>query len=360
MNLDTRALRTKRVRSLLDPSVYATFICSLFEDPAVKVDDMIDFLDITDIDIHKLKFFIPYAQTFDYDMTVYFPTFKDTKPIRTCLQMDMIMVGETSLDKINMSRLITAFPDTHATINYHTQYVTFFDQTMNYLKQKNMHIQERDNLPILEQFVNIDIVVDDENVDGYYRAKDGTLELTSSMIKGLPITMNSTIILKQQDRTEENGTYKVVSPKMLQKKVANVIHENPTFDHRYECYDQPLIKSRGLCISSFDADGIRPKPKMIWDRRCERNEECPFYQSNKNYKNYFGGCIDGFCQMPLGVKPLGYRQYDLSTKPMCHRCKDPLNPFCCEDQKNKATYSEMVSPDYAFPLDEHARFRFFS
>lgn len=363
LGVDATRLMVKKVNSFLNNDVYATFACAAFEDPGLKIDPYtkIDFLNYEGMDIHKLKFLLPYARVVDYDLAVPFPNFKDKFSIKSCLQLDTIIAGKDDLKNLNLSRLLVANGN-HDTINYYTQYITFFDQTMNYLKRMNEHVQNRDSLPILEQFIDpIDIVVDDLNIDGYYNANTRTFELSSdvAMIKDLPLVVGSKVVLKSQDREEENGTYKVVVGKRMQKAQAiPKPQENPTYDNRYECYDQPLIKNRGLCISNYDATGKSPKPVMIWDRRCERNEECPFYQANKNYKNYFGGCIDGYCQVPVGVTPLGYRQYDTGNQPFCHGCKDPSTPFCCEHQRDKSKYPHLSSPDYAFPLDEHARNRF--
>ena len=32
-----------------------------------------------------------------------------------------------------------------------------------------------------------------------------------------------------------------------------------------------------------------------------KDSECPFYKSNKNYENTFGDCINGYCEVPIGL-----------------------------------------------------------
>jgi hypothetical protein len=118
------------------------------------------------------------------------------------------------------------------------------------------------------------------------------------------------------------------------------------FDPRYRCYDNPDILSKGLCDSPYDDLGRLKNKQTYWDRPCEKNEECPFYQANKNYKNYRGGCIDGRCEMPIGINQVAYRLYDPKSKPMCNGCKDVSNPYCCAEQD---------TPDYAFQLDMFER-----
>lgn len=307
-------------------------------------------------------------------------------------------------------------------INYYGMFFDFFKQTKTYANAINQHIQSRDNLPILEQFTAPTIfqITSSQNIDGFYESAIGRFYFDKDNIDDIPLSIGSRVTLSNQIRDEENGTYIVKAVNgtrtILDKylffrlggsafkenilDVSNLSHidgvqlnaikatdpiyiedihqvghiktekgstflvlqtsdvENPTYDSRYECYDEPLIKSRGLCESDYDASGQRLKNKKnYWDRRCERNDECPFYQANKNYQNYFGGCIDGYCQMPVGIKPVSYRLYDTKQKPMCYNCKDPLNPFCCDEQKNRKLYPSLKSPDYAFALDSHERMK---
>lgn len=126
-------------------------------------------------------------------------------------------------------------------------------------------------------------------------------------------------------------------------------------DTRWSCTD-PTIKIKGLCESEYTIDGITKKPvPTFWDRRCEKNVECPFYQANKNYSNYYGGCDNGYCSMPVGVDRIAYRLYDKRTKPLCYGCVEEKIGDCCEEQKNKKLYPDLESPDLAFPLDQFQR-----
>ena len=77
------------------------------------------------------------------------------------------------------------------------------------------------------------------------------------------------------------------------------------------------------------------------------NEDCPFFKKNKNYENERGGCIKGYCELPLGMKLSGFRKYDENLKPICNNCKNNT-VFCCDEQKNKKKYPELKSPDYLF------------
>ena len=63
----------------------------------------------------------------------------------------------------------------------------------------------------------------------------------------------------------------------------------------------------------------------VWDRPCTRDHECPFFS-----KDARGGCIDGYCEMPLGVDNLAFTIP--SGEPVCENCgpgsPDPVR--CCD------------------------------
>lgn len=120
----------------------------------------------------------------------------------------------------------------------------------------------------------------------------------------------------------------------------------------YMCVTDSTIKNKYACESARDAFG-RPKPggADVWDAPCKNNTDCPFFQANTNHKNYRGGCISGYCEMPLGVQRVGYRKYarDESSYPLCHGCDDTVTAQkqCCASQQ--------PSPNYAFELDQFER-----
>ena len=86
----------------------------------------------------------------------------------------------------------------------------------------------------------------------------------------------------------------------------------------------------------------------VWDRKCEKDTECPYFNSNKNYPNNFGGCIEGKCQMPKGIERIGMRKISTFSRPLCHNCDEtPYNEDCCFKQSlNK----KLKSPDYIFEM----------
>lgn len=112
------------------------------------------------------------------------------------------------------------------------------------------------------------------------------------------------------------------------------------------CYDG-IGELKKYCESEKNYLG-KPTRKGTWDTPCQKNEECPFYQANKNYPNQRGGCVQGKCQMPLNVRRKGARYYDPNHLPYCYNCS-LSNPSCCKEQLHKIP--NLKSPDYAFEND---------
>lgn len=109
-------------------------------------------------------------------------------------------------------------------------------------------------------------------------------------------------------------------------------------ENSYKCSNFPLIRSKEEC----------DKVSSVWDRPCINDNECPFYKANQNYPNNFGGCKDGFCEMPLNVTRVGFKKY--ISKPICHD-ESNINPTQCR------IIGSMVSPDYAFKNDRKERMK---
>ena len=126
------------------------------------------------------------------------------------------------------------------------------------------------------------------------------------------------------------------------------------FDTSY-CFFKPA-RNKTECISPKKDD----YSLGIWDERCLVDEDCPFYKKNINYPNNRGGCKDGFCEMPVNIKRIGFKQYITGNEPVCYNCKRENCSgldcnLCCEKQKDKDKYPNLNSPDYAFPNDFNQR-----
>ena len=122
------------------------------------------------------------------------------------------------------------------------------------------------------------------------------------------------------------------------------------------------------CESQFDPYG-KSKSVGIFDKPCKEDNECPFFNINKNYKNTFGKCMEnGQCELPVNMKKLGYHYFlsDENNKPMCYNCGAKEFKFgsildsCCDEQYDNDKYPFLNSPDYAFEGDFLQRKNFFN
>lgn len=119
------------------------------------------------------------------------------------------------------------------------------------------------------------------------------------------------------------------------------------YSNKYICFEDPTITTQLICESTKNIDGTS-KDVYTWDRVCISNSECPYYLANKNYLNKRGGCISGYCELPIGVKRKSYRKYEINDKsfPICKGCIDKSPSECCKSQESNGKY---ITPDYVFP-----------
>ena len=134
-------------------------------------------------------------------------------------------------------------------------------------------------------------------------------------------------------------------------KYKETMKKNGEENKKYKCF----LKD-GFNESTCKAYSLSKKTSGVYDKPCNYNEECPFYKKNKNYENSRGGCIKGYCEMPLNIKRVGYKVYLSKHKPFCHNCnkKNCLGDdcfTCCDEQKDKNKYPNLKSPDYMFTND---------
>jgi hypothetical protein len=131
---------------------------------------------------------------------------------------------------------------------------------------------------------------------------------------------------------------------------------NPLNKDVYACYGNNNITNKFECDSHYTKEGIEKNYYSIWDKKCSSDNECPYYKSNKKYNNNRGGCVNGYCEMPIGVKRIGFTKYsDIEyNKPFCYECSDTTDLECCAQiaNKNKLTNN---NNDYVFENDTEYR-----
>jgi hypothetical protein len=145
------------------------------------------------------------------------------------------------------------------------------------------------------------------------------------------------------EKFEKNFTENDVKKYLNEKKKEEIRHKDSL---KYKCF-----LKQGFNKSTCESYDFKTGNLGVYDKPCVRNEECPFYKKNTNYENTRGGCINGYCEMPVNIERVGYKNYRKSKKPFCHNCnrKGCLGDdcfTCCDDQD---------SPDYMFSNDLNAR-----
>lgn len=329
------------------------------------------------LDIHKLKVLFPFIKHKNIDFSLHFPQLKGKLDIVSSVVAfdNLIMLSHkdsTNPNIITELQQLVKYYNKPENINMYERYFPISQVAADYAQQRTQFFLERGTLEILEQFQQSptpqeSFVFDvKENVNGFFDSQSKRFYVYSDSIIGIPLKKDSSFMLLDQVRDEQNGVYKVVSVTTKQSILEKVRDLDNTRRQKqsalgsklqpgFLCYNRPDITSKASCDSPYDIEGNVKKQKTYWDKPCEKHTDCPFYQSNKNYPNYRGGCIDGRCEMPIGIKSVSYRLYDKETSiPLCHNCNSS-SPLCCEDQKDKKKYAFLKGPDYAFELDEYER-----
>jgi len=152
----------------------------------------------------------------------------------------------------------------------------------------------------------------------------------------------SNTYLRNSDETNLIFDDKIIN-KILKKKF------NDKYSY-YKCYGKDAL-NMNECETDITNNNLKTI-KGKWDNLCKINKECPYFKKNKNYKNNRGGCINGWCEMPIGIKQISPHFYNKKHKPMCYNCKNSKEFYCCDQQKKKnKIYKNISGPDYIFKND---------
>lgn len=356
-----------------DNSIDILFIYESLESPVItkKLDtnmklEVWDYAD--NVDIHTLKVQIPFIKKKNIDFSLYFPQLKGKLDnVSSVFVIDIIVViNEMKTKTKNIKTELEHMIKHYNKPEHINLYSNFFDVSYlsaSFAKDRNQFYMKRSEMQILEQFESNDFTFDIvTNVNGFYDSVTKKLSIYTNIIDGVPLKKGNLFNLAGQVRNEQNGLYRVISVANKQsiliknETTSNNTAKEDSNDIGYLCYNHKDITSKSACESLYDELGNKKKTMTYWDKPCELHTDCPFYQANKNYRNYRGGCIDGRCEFPVGVKHVSYRYFDADSKPVCHNCdKDSDSPYCCEKQKNQTLYPNLLSPDYAFELDDFER-----
>jgi hypothetical protein len=126
----------------------------------------------------------------------------------------------------------------------------------------------------------------------------------------------------------------------------------------YGCYGNNKIVNKFECDSYYTKEGNPKDYYSIWDKKCATNEECPYYKKNTRYENSRGGCINGNCEFPVGVKKIGYTKYNDEeyNRALCYNCQDTTDLSCCANIKDFQDKNGVgINNDYVFENDTDDR-----
>ena len=173
---------------------------------------------------------------------------------------------------------------------------------------------------------------DTENTEDTENTRDTTYDLYLSNDKMLLPIMNYDIV-----NNIENFITRLEMPKDYLEVIDESYGGNTEFGSSgsYGCYGNSKIVNKFECDSYYTKEGNPKDYYSIWDKKCATNEECPYYKKNTRYENSRGGCINGNCEFPVGVKKIGYTKYNDEdyNRALCYNCQDTTDLSCCANIK---------------------------
>jgi hypothetical protein len=353
-----------------DEAIFAQYgidaICYFANIKTIKINNdfkfqLIDYADM--VDMKKMAIILPYALRTTNDFSLWFQQLKGKRAmLKSVISFDAIIVANRKVLDMNVNsdlhKILVAL-NSPTKINFYQFFLPVLPISLQYAKAHSAFIEKRDKLQILEQFqeMSIPAIQASKIVDGFFDIERKTFTIKGTSIDSIDMTKGMKVTLQHQRRPYENGSYIVKTIQqgetvLLQQNMFNTQQNN---DFSFVCYGDNSIKSKALCESPFNELGGLKSKQTTWDRPCTIDVECPFFQSNKNYSNYRGGCIDGRCEMPIGVRAIGFRKHEPDSNISCHGCIDATTTFCCKEQLDKTLYPHLRSPDYAFEMDYFER-----
>jgi hypothetical protein len=228
-----------------------------------------------------------------------------------------------------------------------------------------------DNSILIEDSKKIELNDEIINIDSNY------IKLTDKTIKKYSLEYGDSVyvmkygkgIIIKSGESDDNDIDKDIYVLLDEKKEVPLGGEYVNINIRESCVADQLIGGTGSDIGLVDdiyqvdkksneqiedlyqvEQTFNEKNIREWDSRCVENEECPFYLKNKNYPNTRGGCINGYCEFPIGLKRISYTKYydviNENNYPRCEGCADTDNIFCCDEQG--VDNDNFKGPNYIF------------
>jgi hypothetical protein len=231
------------------------------------------------------------------------------------------------------------FENTEKIFDYLFTYVVLNSEYMNFLFFQRYYINGFKDVDIHRIKAYYPFIKENYNTIKYYYTKDGDTKNNDLYLS----TETSLLPIMRYDLVSavENFISRLEMPEDYLEAVKEDYDKSDKGGF-YGCYGNGEIANKFECDSYYNIDGTPKNYYSFWDKKCETNEECPYYKSNTNYPNNRGGCIKGdYCEFPVGVKRLGFTKYtdvNLNT-PLCYNCE--------YDETGK----KPEKPDYVFEND---------
>jgi len=340
-----------------------------------------------DIDMDKVHVFIPYAYTETVDMKLLMPKKTMMQQVHKILTFDTLKVAKKDMTPTDHDNMIQECISS----DIDSRTVTDMFRYHNY-----------PGFNFVETFQNNVVLQATKNVPGRLQADDNgykAFKLYGNTLNGVRLEPGDRVMLANQNYKEENGVYYVLEvsvdtflhssipiPSSIVSSTGTIhVNDLPRFAAVYDrlyihdkgyfatilekdkqgskfkveihkpintrivdgaCVTDAQQKTRIQCESKYDMFGKPKKTADVWDAPCKTNTDCPFYQRSPPYR---GGCTNGYCEMPLGVRRIGWTRYaEGSTSfPWCYGCTVYNMDTCCAQQE---------TPAYAFARDKRSEF----
>ena len=253
---------------------------------------------------------------------------------------------------------------TEKQFDYFFTYAVIGSEYMKLLKYSRYYINGLNDFDISRLKVFYPVIEYNINTIRYYFNKyddDNTFNIFLSEKKSLIPIMRYDII-----QNIETFITRLELPKDYLEKVDRNYDDNSEesvnniiYNGVYACYGNKNITNKFECDSYYTKEGNNKGYYSIWDKKCTTDEECPYYKANTKYNNNRGGCIDGYCEFPVGIKRIGFTKYNDKeyNQPFCYECKDTSDLNCCTPIENikKLSNRTAYNNDYVFENDKEDR-----